>query len=223
MGPWEGPSHPVPLSPHLRSLTGWATNHDHLCRNCPGEYHYVRQSQGGVGIFNFKSLAAPIVFGHPWLPLHGSHINWADNSVSLLLCSLSCVCPVSCLFFFSVAGGGDQPMPSSCHVPQSATSRSRAASLLPHCAYDCAMINFLPGLSPCLLLNGRPWRNIWYCSENMNIVLITPDPAQQFVVEVDVSEESEKFFLKYPLLMISYTPVLITHTICLLESKIRTS
>lgn len=57
----------------------------------------------------------------------------------------------------------------------------------------------------------------------MNIVLITPDPAQQFVMKVDVSEESEKFFLKYTLLMISYTPVLITHTVCLPESKIRTS
>lgn len=77
--------------------------------------------------FIFKSLLAPIVFGHPWLSLHGPHINWADNSVSLLLCSLSCV---SCLFFFSVAGGGDRPIPSSCRVPQSATGLQQVLSCL---------------------------------------------------------------------------------------------
>lgn len=54
-----------------------------------------------------KSSAAPLVFGRPWLSLHGPFSNWADNSVKepLLSCTLSCFCAIFCVSFFASVGG----------------------------------------------------------------------------------------------------------------------
>ncbi len=84
--------------------------------------------------------------------LHNPHLNWSQNSILSWSegCHAACLlsaCPsVSCSVF------QDEHMDLS-NVPseyldlKGVFSKSRAASLPPHCPYDCA-IDLLPGSSP---------------------------------------------------------------------------
>lgn len=74
--------------------------HTFIPHHCSFTSVSLYQAITGRSWIFFKSLAVPIVFGHPWLSLHGPHINWED----FLLCSS--------------------------HVPQSATGLQQVPSYL---------------------------------------------------------------------------------------------
>ncbi len=98
------------------------------------------------------SPLAPVVLGHPWLTQNNPRVDWGRNTVS----EWSRACYASCLVSagFSVSGSVLQDeMGSLSNVPEEyldlkeVFSKSRAASLPPHCPYDCA-IELVPGMSP---------------------------------------------------------------------------
>ncbi len=90
-----------------------------------------------------------MVLGHPWLSHHNPHINWEQNTV----CSWNDFCHASYLLSAcsSVSCSVLQEKPLDLlNVPEEyldlkeVFSKSRAASLPPHCPYDCA-IDFCQG------------------------------------------------------------------------------
>lgn len=91
-----------------------------------------------------KSPAAPFVFGHPWLSLHGPLINWADNSISNWSPYCHAHCLVSAPSFVSPSLFQEEEIdlsrvPVMYHDLRAVFSVSRAASLPPHQPYDCAI------------------------------------------------------------------------------------
>ena len=110
----------------------------------------IFQHQQEETLYLIDSPEYPVILGHPWLCRHNPHIDWPTGTIL----SWGSTCQLSCQLQSSPAPCPEfqesidlSRVPRVYHKFKAVFSKSRATSLPPHRAYDCA-IELLPGSCP---------------------------------------------------------------------------